>query len=121
MLNLKDPNVAGLYTGKSIDDTQVTLHSDEGYEVIFHVWEDGDHIYHVFAETDDSTEDFLREHYPDELPRYLQTVDLIPTEKGKWLATINSHIARYTYNRIRPIIEDEDSWLELNEEELDRD
>jgi hypothetical protein len=120
MASMNDRNVAGLYAGKESDYITFKLHSNDGYEVVWCVWEDKDG-YHVFAEPDDSTEDFLTEHYPDELDTYHQAVESIPTGSAHWLATINSHISHYTYNSIRPLVENEDAWLELNEEELDRD
>lgn len=121
MAGINERNVAGLYNGAATQEISFTLHSDEGYEVRWNVWEDRDREYHVFAETDDSTEDFLRENYPDELPAYFQAVNRICTASSRWLSLINSFIADHTYNSIRPLIENEDNWLELNEEELDRD
>ena len=105
MANINERNVAGLLTGNSIDSITFRLHSNDGPEVQWNVWEDQDGEYHVFAEIDE----------------YLQMVESIPTASSRWLSLINSFIASHTYNSIRPLIEDEDAWLELNEEELDRD
>lgn len=116
-----DKNVVGLYDGSAIDSIVVRLHSNDGYEVNFNIWEDEDGVYHVFAEADDSTEDFLEEYYPDELENYRKMVEQIPTASSRYLSLINSFIASHTYNSIRPLIEDEMDWLQLSEEELDRD
>lgn len=121
MASYTERNVAGLYTGEAIDSIEVRLHSDAGWEVTWCVWEDQDHEYHVFADTDDSTVDFLHDDHPEQLTEYLEMVDRISTASSRWLSLINSFIAAHTYNSIRPLIEDEDNWLELNEEELDRD
>lgn len=116
-----DKNVAGYYDGTATDSIDIKLHGNEGYEVFFNVWEDSDGIYHVFADTDDSTEDFLEEYYPDELENYRKAVESIPTASSRYLSLINSFIASHTYNSIRPLIENEKEWMELNEEEIDRD
>ena len=121
MTDIFERNVAGLYTGEAIDSIDVRLHSDAGWEITWCVWEDRDHEYHVFADTDDSTVDFLHDEYPEQLTEYLEMVDNIPTASSRHLSLINSFIASHTYNRVRPLIEDESNWLELNEEELDRD
>lgn len=116
-----DKNVAGIYDGSAIDSIDIKLHGNEGYEVFFNVWEDSDGVYHVFAETDDSTEDFLEEYYPDELENYRKAVESIPTESSRYISIINQFIAHQTYNSIRPLIEDERFLLAYDEEELDRD
>lgn len=116
-----DSNVAGYYDGTATDSIDIKLHGNEGYEVFFNVWEDSDGIYHVFADTDDSTEDFLEEYYPDELENYRKTVESIPTESSRYISIINQFIAHQTYNSIRPLIEDERFLLAYDEEELDRD
>lgn len=115
-----DKNVLGFYEGDALDEISFKLHSNAGAEVKFNVWEDGE-MYHVFAETDDFTEDFLAENYPEELESYRQMVDSIPTANSRSLSLINSFIASKTYNSIRPLIEDETCWLALSEEELDKD
>lgn len=121
MANKTDKNVAGIYTDDVLDSISFKLHSNDGPEVEFTVWEDDNHMYHVFADTDDSTEDFLEEYYPDELENYRKTVESIPTENSRYISIINQFIAHQTYNSIRPLIEDESCWLQLNEEELDKD
>jgi len=121
MANKTDKNVVGLYNGDALDEITIKLHSNSGPEVEFTVWEDDDHMYHVFADTDDSTEDFLSEYYPEDLESYRKMVECIPTASWRYLRSINRFIAQYTYNSIRPLIEDESCWLTLNEEELDKD
>ena len=121
MASINERNVAGLYRGHTRDSISCVLHSNSGYEVEFNIWEDLDGEYHVFATTDDNTEDFLRENYPETLREYLLMVEQIPTASSKWLSLINSFISSQTYNSIRPLIENEEDWLTLDEEELDRD
>ena len=118
-----DKNVAGLYDGSAIDSIVVRLHSNDGYEVDFNIWEDEDGTYHVFAEADNSTEDFLAEYYPDELEKYRQMVESIPTDSSWDRAGVNRFIASQTYNSIRPIEEDIEwcEWLTIDENEYYRD
>ena len=122
MADKTDKNVAGIYTDDVLDSISFKLHSNSGHEVVFNVWEDIDHVYHVFAETDSYTEDFLEEYGDDySLWDYRKEVEHIPTANSRSLSLINSFIEGQTYNSIRPLIEDESSWLQLNEEELDKD
>jgi len=116
-----DKNVAGLYDGSAIDSIEVRLHSNDGWEVNFNIWEDQDGVYHVFSEEDEQVCEFLAGNYPSEYTKYRQMVDKIPTASSRYLSMINSFIASHTYNSIRPLIENEENWMELNEEELDRD
>ena len=121
MADKTDKNVDGIYTDDVLDSISFKLHSNDGPEVEFTVWEDDNHMYHVFADTDDSTEDFLAEYYPEDLDGYLQMVEKIPTANSRSLSIINSFIESQTYNSIRPLVEDESCWLQLNEEELYKD
>ena len=118
-----DKDVAGLYDGSAIDSIEVRLHSNEGYEVLFNIWEDENGIYHVFAEADSNTEDFLGECYPEELGKYRRMVDGIPTCNSRYRSIINQFISSQTYNGIKPIVDDIElcEWLTLDEEECDRD
>jgi hypothetical protein len=104
-----------------IDSIEVRLHADFGQEVLFTVWEDQTGLYHAEAEEDPDTVEFLKEYYPDELDTYRQKVAGLPDARSTWLETINSYFRRYTYNGIRPLVEDEDNWLELDENELMKD
>ena len=115
-----DKNVLGFYEGNALDEISFKLHSNAGPEVRFNVWEDGD-MYHVFAETDDFTEDFLAENYPEDLESYRQMVESIPTANSRTIYGINSFIEAQTYNSIRPLIEDDSIFLSLDEEELYKD
>lgn len=110
-----------IYTEKCIDEISFRLHSNEGYEVDFTVWEDSDGEYHVYAEPDTQTCDFLSENYPDEHDTYLKAVEKIPTERSRYLDIINQFIARQTYNSVRPITVDDNGWLALDEAECDKD
>lgn len=109
------------YTEKCVDEISFRLHSNAGYEVDFTVWQDTELEYHVFAEPDMDTCDFLYENYPDEHGEYLDIVEKIPCAHSKHLDLINSFIASETYNSIRPVMEDEFGWLVLDESEIDRD
>ena len=104
-----------------IDSTSCVLHSNEGYEVEFQVDKYDDGTYHVEAYIDYATYDFLEENYPDDLEKYSELLDTLPSKDSKDLGIINQHVAHHTYNSIRPFMEDENGCLVLDEYEIDKD
>lgn len=95
-----------------IEHEYVTLHSNEGYPIEFHVEYDGD-IYHAWVEGDYSTRDFLEKYEPGLLRPYDELTESIPEVKCRNLALVNMWVSKHTYNSLKPFEIDEYGWLSV--------